>query len=101
MAQNTVFFGSEDNNFYAVNVGTGASRWKRTTGGYNFSSPATADGAVYFGSLDQYVYSLDALTGAVRWKYLTNGQITAGPAVAGGVVYARTDAGEIYAIGQS
>ena len=100
-AQDTVFFGSEDNNFYAVNAGTGASRWKRTTGGYNFSSPTTADGAVYFGSLDQYVYSLDALTGAVRWKYLTSGQITAGPAVAGDVVYARTDAGEIYAIGQS
>jgi outer membrane protein assembly factor BamB len=101
VAQDTVFFGSEDRNFYAVNAGTGASRWEHTTGGYNFSSPATADGAVYFGSLDQYVYSLDALTGAVRWKYLTNGQITAGPAVAGGVVYARTDAGEIYAIGQS
>jgi serine/threonine protein kinase/outer membrane protein assembly factor BamB len=101
MAQDTVFFGSEDRNFYAVNADTAAFRWQRTTGGYNYSSPATADGAVYFGSLDQYVYSLDALTGAVRWKYLTNGQITAGPAVAGGVVYARTAAGEIYAIGQS
>jgi serine/threonine protein kinase/outer membrane protein assembly factor BamB len=101
VAEGTVFFGSEDNNFYAVNAGTSAFRWERTTGGYNYSSPATADGAVYFGSLDQYVYSLDALTGAVRWKYLTNGQITAGPTVAGGVVYARTAAGEIYAIGQS
>jgi outer membrane protein assembly factor BamB len=101
VAEDTVFFGSEDRNFYAVNAGTSAARWERTTGGYNYSSPATVGGAVYFGSLDQYVYSLDALTGAVRWKYLTNGQITAGPTVAGGVVYARTAAGEIYAIGQS
>ena len=50
VANGVVYFGSKDNNLYALNAGTGLLLWKYTTGGEVFSSPAVANGVVYFGS---------------------------------------------------
>ncbi len=41
---------------YALDGGTGALKWKYTTGSFVDSSPAIgADGTVYIGSIDNYV----------------------------------------------
>jgi hypothetical protein len=46
-----VYVGSEDNNLYALNGGTGAKVWSYNVGLAMFSSsPAVADGLVYVGS---------------------------------------------------
>jgi outer membrane protein assembly factor BamB len=92
-----VYFGSDDNNVYAVNATTGARLWRYTTGGYVNSSPAVVNGVVYFGSGDNNVYALNASTGGLLWKQANGGSGAFSPAVANGVVYIG-DGGSISAL---
>jgi eukaryotic-like serine/threonine-protein kinase len=111
VADGSVYFGSVDGNFYALDARTGKVTWKFQTGGERrftapgihgiqpktemmpdpfdlfLSSPALADGKVFFGSGDYNVYALDARTGALQWKFATGNVVHASPAVAGGFVY--------------
>ena len=82
-----VYFGSYDNNVYALNASTGAKLWSYATGAGVQSSPAVANGVVYFGSGDDNVYALNASTGAKLWSYTTGGCIDSSPTVVNGVVY--------------
>jgi eukaryotic-like serine/threonine-protein kinase len=70
----TVFFGSTDHFFYAVDLATASEKWKFETGSGITSSPAVADGTVYFTSYDGNFYALDAATGKLRWKLQTAGE---------------------------
>ncbi len=55
----TVFVGSTDGNFYAINGKSGAVRWKYTVGAAINSSPAIgSDGTVYFAADDGNLYGL-------------------------------------------
>lgn len=72
VAGGTVYFGSADDNLYAVNVTTGAKVWSFKTGAaITDSSPAVANGIVYIGSTDDYLYAVNATTGAQSWKFKT------------------------------
>jgi eukaryotic-like serine/threonine-protein kinase len=65
-----VYFGSSDNNFYAVNAATGQLVWKYTgTKSFVYSSATYNNGVVYVGGIDDYVYAFDALTGNIKWTY--------------------------------
>lgn len=87
-ANKTVFFGSEDGNFYAVHASTGKLKWKFTAGSAIHSSPTIAGNTVYFGCNNRYLYALDTATGALKWKYLTAAPIGfESPAVNNGVVF--------------
>src|SRR3954467_13079363 len=44
---NTIYFGSDDGNIYAVDAASGRQIWKRTTRGPVPSTPAVADDTVY------------------------------------------------------
>jgi outer membrane protein assembly factor BamB len=88
----TVYFGSWDRNFYALNP-DGSLKWKFATGGVVDSSPAiAADGTVYFGSHDRKFYALDP-AGKVRWTFLTRAEIPSSPAIGkdGDVYFSSTD----------
>ena len=111
IAGDTLYVGSYDGKFYALDRRTGAPRWKFATGGERrfeakglhgmqpknqtfadpfdmfLSSPVVADGVVYFGSGDGNVYALDAAPGDLRWKFRTGDVVHASPAYADGVVY--------------
>jgi len=71
IADGTLFVGSWDSYFYALDVANGKEKWKFKTGEdheiYNQvgiqSSAAVADGIVYFGCRDSNLYALDARTG--------------------------------------
>ena len=53
----TVYVGSSDGHFHAVNGANGKRKWKYKTGGPVLSSPAIgADGTVYVGSEDGFLY---------------------------------------------
>ena len=65
----TLYVGSADGNFYALDAASGALRWKFETQARIVSSAALANGTVYFASYDHNFYALDARTGALRWKY--------------------------------
>src|ERR1700733_2739824 len=99
VANGVIYFGSEDNNVYALNAGTGAKLWTYTTGSSVYSSPAVANGVVYVGSGDDYVYALNASTGAQLWRYYANDNVYSSPVVANGVVYIAS--GSVHALNAS
>jgi eukaryotic-like serine/threonine-protein kinase len=118
----TVYFGSSDHNFYAVEAASGTLRWKFATHGRITSSPAVSDGRVYFGSYDSNFYALDAASGALLWKFATAGErrfsgrhlhgaepaaelmpdpfdvFLSSPALADGAVYFGSGDGNVYAL---
>ncbi|MEO6166397.1 MAG: PQQ-binding-like beta-propeller repeat protein, partial [Chitinophagales bacterium] len=65
----TVFFGSGDENFYAVDATTGNERWRFKTNGAINSSPAISDGVAFFTSRDGRLYALQARDGKKLWEY--------------------------------
>ena len=69
-----VYFGSSDQDFYAVDQATGTLQWKFHTESAISSSPAVVDGVVYFGSFDGTFYALDAAKGSLKWKFDTEGE---------------------------
>jgi outer membrane protein assembly factor BamB len=118
----TVYFGSNDHNFYALDESSGRLRWKFATQGRVASSAAVAAGRVYFGSYDGIFYALDAANGALQWKFTTGGErrfsarhlhgadpaaevmpdpfdfFLSSPTVAGGLVYFGSGDGSVYAL---
>ena len=66
-----VYFGSSDGNVYALDVDSGALKWKFKTGDIVHSSPAIVDGTVYVGSWDTYLYAIDAANGNEKWRFKT------------------------------
>lgn len=66
-----IYFGSRDNNFYAVKDGKVV--WKFKTGNMIISKPVIEDGKVYFCSTDNNLYALDVKTGEELWRFATSG----------------------------
>jgi outer membrane protein assembly factor BamB len=63
------FASSADDQVYALNAETGATRWSFFTGGPVRLAPSIWEGKVYVGSDDGCVYCLDAADGSLAWKY--------------------------------
>src|SRR5258706_286877 len=90
-----VYFGSGDGNVYALDVATGALRWKFQTGDVVHASPVIANGTLFIGSWDSWFYALDAATGQQKWRFKTGEDhdiynqvgIQSSATVADGIVY--------------
>lgn len=68
-----VYFGSFQDNWYALKLRTGELLWKFSTGASNegckfVKSPVADESHLYLAGLDEIVYSLDAASGRVVWK---------------------------------
>ncbi len=106
VADGTLFVGSGDQHVYALDLATGALRWKVKTGDVVHASPAVAGGLVYIGSFDRRLYALEAGTGTVRWTYQTGDDpdlhnqvgIASSAAVAEGRVFFGCRDGHFYAL---
>lgn len=106
VAGNTLYFGSGDNNVYAVDATTGALRWSFRTGDVVHATPAVVDGVVYIGSWDRNMYAIDANTGKERWRYTTGNDTTiynqigiaSSAAVSNGMVFFGCRDGHFYAL---
>ena len=72
---NTIYFGSGDGNFYALDVESGYMRWVFRSGGEINSIPFADDRHVYFGSRDGRLYALSREDGREMWHFQTNSQI--------------------------
>src|SRR5262252_1808211 len=70
----TVYFGSSDHNFYALDLATGTKKWEFKTGSRVQGSAAVSNGSVFFESYDSNFYCLDAATGKLKWKFKTEGE---------------------------
>lgn len=69
----SVYFGSFQDNWYALNLRDGSLLWKFSTGAANEScdmikAPVADDRHLYVAGLDGIVYSLEAQSGRVVWK---------------------------------
>lgn len=106
VAGDTVVFGSEDRDVYAVDADTGALRWREKTGGAVVSSPVLVDDStgdrhgpmVVIGSDDGGAYALDVATGERRWLYTAQRAIEAPIVYADGVVYVPSRDGTLAAV---
>lgn len=69
--QNTLYFGSSDSNFYALDITTGFMRWVFETRAPVNSVPFVDNEKVYFGSNDGFIYAVYHKTGDPAWEYFT------------------------------
>src|SRR5258708_169151 len=74
VADGVVYFGSNDHFLYAVDLASGAQKWKFETGSRIPSTPAVANGLLFLLSYDSNFYALDAATGVLKWKFKTAGE---------------------------
>jgi len=72
---NTIYFGSGDGNFYALDVESGYMRWVFRSGAEINSIPYADNRHVYFGSRDGRLYALSREDGREMWSFPTNSQI--------------------------
>jgi len=118
----TVYVGSSDHNFYAIDLATGTLKWKFETEGRVSGSAAVSGGAVFFESYDSNFYCLDAASGKLKWKFKTDGErrfaarhlhgsepaaelmpdpfdfFLSSPVIANGAVYFGSGDGNVYAL---
>ena len=67
----TIYFGSSDGNFYALDVESGYMRWVFKTLSPINSLPYADERLIYFGSSDGYLYAVDRKTGEKAWDFYT------------------------------
>jgi outer membrane protein assembly factor BamB len=71
VVDSTIYFGSNDGNFYALDVESGYMRWVFKTLSPINSLPYADENRVYFGSSDGYLYAVDRETGKKGWDFNT------------------------------
>jgi outer membrane protein assembly factor BamB len=67
----TIYFGSTDGNFYALDVESGFMKWVFKTEGPINSIPFADEENVYFGSNDGKVYAVSRQDGKEMWSFQT------------------------------
>jgi outer membrane protein assembly factor BamB len=72
---NTIYFGSDDGNFYALDAESGYMRWVFKSGAEINSVPYIDQTQVYFGSKDGNVYALSQKDGHEIWNFPTESQV--------------------------
>jgi outer membrane protein assembly factor BamB len=92
----TIYFGSDDGNFYALDVESGYMRWVFKSGAEINSIPYVDKDQVYFGSKDGKLYALDRDTGQEVWNFPTNSQINSQVERYGDYIVFVSDADAIY-----
>ena len=78
ISDGSVFIGSQDGDFRAIDLETGKEKWMKQLGDTLESSACVLDGNVYVGSGDGHLYALKGDTGEELWKYETDGEILGG-----------------------
>jgi eukaryotic-like serine/threonine-protein kinase len=109
-----IYFGSDDQSLYAVDLQTHQLVWKFAASGIIRSRPAVLDNVIYASSDDGVLHALDAATGVEKWQVnIGSGNARSGgpfdvgsgydykqssPAIAEGVIYVGSGAGELDAV---
>ncbi|MFO8109063.1 MAG: PQQ-binding-like beta-propeller repeat protein [Thermoplasmata archaeon] len=98
-SEGVTYFGSPNNDLYALNVENGSLRWSYSAHGDILSSPAISlDEVIYFGSGDHNIYALNS-DGTLKWTYPTEGEVYSSPTVdEDGNVYVGSYDGNLYSV---
>lgn len=95
---NTIYFASDDGNFFAVDTTTHAQRWKINTGRRSLSPPVYDNGTIFF-QAENFLYAVDSETGQEKWKIEKPTDFWWDPpAVANGLIYAGNGDGKFHAL---
>ncbi len=98
----TVFVGSHDQNIYAVDLETGAEKWRHSTGGTVVAKPLIYRDMVVVGSFDRKLYALDADDGVPKWIFEgSSNWYWAGAVASQTTIYAPSMDGHVYALDRS
>jgi outer membrane protein assembly factor BamB len=93
----TVYVGSWDGEFVALDATTGDRVWSAGFGGAP-GSASVVDGVVYVGGMDGMVHALDAATGDEVWSTDLGGPIRGGVVVSETTVLAGSEANDLVAL---
>jgi outer membrane protein assembly factor BamB len=84
IADGLVFVGTQASELLALELNTGALRWKyKTNEGIGESSPCVSGGIIYVGDLSGVVHAVNAQDGKGLWTFKTGSEIKASPVVVG------------------
>lgn len=98
----TVYIGSWDGYFYAIDLVTGKKRWAYETNGEVESHGAYHSGVVYGSSESAEAFALDAATGREIWKYTDFGEeVNGSPTVTDDYVFVGANDKYMYALHKS
>jgi outer membrane protein assembly factor BamB len=104
---NTVYFGCENDQLFALSTRNGHVRWATTLGGAVKSAPAYRHGVLYVGDYGGYMNAVEAKNGKLLWQsgslgqgFGTSGEFYSTPALAYGRVYAGNNDTRVYSFDQ-
>lgn len=104
---NTVYFGCENGQLFAVDTRNGHTRWATSLGGPVKSAPAYRNGTLYVGDYGGYMNAVNAHTGKLVWQSGSlgpglgaSGAFYSSPALAFGRVYAGNNDARVYSFDQ-
>jgi outer membrane protein assembly factor BamB len=105
---NTVYFGCENGELFALSTVNGRVRWATPLGGPVKSAPAYRHGVLYVDDYGGYMNAVRASDGKLLWQsgslgpgFGGSGEFYSTPAVAYGRVYAGNNDGRVYSYDQS
>lgn len=97
----TIYFGSADGNFYALDIESGYMRWTYSTEGPINSVPYADEENVYFGSVDGHAYALRRNDGTEVWRYFTGRPVRSSVTRYEDMVMFASDAGSTFAVSEA
>lgn len=98
VAEDKVFFGACNGEFYALNGTDGSTVWKKQLGGPILHTAAYGQGNVVVGCMDGNIHAFTASTGAPRWTFPTEAGISVAMLLVKDTVYAGSRDGCFYAV---
>lgn len=92
----TLYVGSQDSVFYAIDCESGNLRWKFQAKAMFKGSCAVFAGRVFTGCVDNHIYCLDAQNGRLLWAYDTGTDCDSSPTIYGNRVYIAGESGYVH-----
>lgn len=92
----TLYFGSDDGNFYALDLESGYMRWVFKTDGPVNSVPAVNENLVFFGSNDGKFYCVSRESGMEMWSFDTGRRVQSSTVLYEDTVVFTSDIGATY-----
>ncbi len=92
----SIYFGSSDGNFYALDIDSGYMEWVFQTNAAINSVPFADKKAVYFGSNDGGMYAVDRKTGSLLWRYETGSTVQSSVVGYDGLIVFSSDGGKTF-----
>lgn len=98
VVEDYIYVGSQNKNFYCVNLNDGSVKWKYSLKKPTQSSPSVNTINVFFGCDDGSVYSLNRYTGQLNWSFKADGAVQSAPVIDDPYVFVGTVDGNFYAL---